>query len=317
MPKLSSAREVRALWFLILFCLSSHTPAQPEPAPLQLASVSALVAPLGEEAPLYAKRTDWVLPIASITKTMTAMVVLDSEAPLDEWLTVEKRHFPAAANTFTRLRLKSRATRLDLLHLALMSSENHAAYLLARHHPGGYDAFIEAMNAKSRALGMTRTRFVDSSGLSEDNVSTAADLLKMVNAAHGYEIIRAISRQTRHSVRFRNPDYTLRYGNTNLLVRRSRWDVRFSKTGYLDAAGRCLVMVAEIAGKPIAMVLLDSFGKRSPLGDAGRIRRWLEIGNGGTVAQAALRYEREKSQALQKRPATVVQATAATVDSVD
>lgn len=270
----------------------------PARADLQLASISAIVAKVGEQEPLFSKRADWALPIASLTKLMTALVVVESDADLDEWLTVTDRHFPAAANAFSRIRPESEARREDFLRVALMSSENYAAYLLARHHPGGYDAFIEAMNAKARALGMSQTRFVDSSGLSDDNVSTAGDLLKLVQAAYTNETVRELSTDGRHSIRFRKPGYTLHFGNTNPLVHSSRWDVDLTKTGYLNAAGRCLLMVVDIDGEPTAVVLLNSFGTRTPLGDAGRIRRWLETGQGGSVAQAAKRYEQETVQAL-------------------
>lgn len=273
----------------------------PARADLQLASISAIVAKVGEQEPLFSKRADWALPIASLTKMMTALVVVESDADLDEWLTVTDRHFPAAANAFSRIRPESEAQREDFLRVALMSSENYAAYLLARHHPGGYDAFIEAMNAKARALGMSQTRFVDSSGLSDDNVSTAGDLLKLVQAAYANETLRELSTDGRHSIRFRKPGYTLHFGNTNPLVHSSRWDVDLTKTGYLNAAGRCLLMVVDIDGEPTAVVLLNSFGTRTPLGDAGRIRRWLETGQGGSVAQAAKRYEQETVQALQRQ----------------
>ncbi|MGD8174994.1 D-alanyl-D-alanine endopeptidase [Marinimicrobium sp. ARAG 43.8] len=265
----------------------------PDPLRLHLASVSAAVAPIGASAPLYHKRGDWVMPIASVTKLMTGLVVLDSGADLDEWLMVEERHFPAAANAFSRLRPGSEAPRRELLRIALMSSENYAAYLLARHHPEGYDAFIQAMNDKAQALGMTRTHFVDSSGLSDENVSTADDLLRLVNAAYASPALQELSTGGRHSVRFRKPGYTLHYGNTNPLVHSSRWDVALTKTGYLNAAGRCLVMVTEMEGEPMAVVLLNSFGTRTPLGDAGRVRRWLETGDSGQVAAAARRYEQE------------------------
>lgn len=288
--------------FVLLACSvwsSSAVAAERDPDKLQLASVSALVAPLGSEMPEYAKRADWVTPIASVTKLMTALVVLESGAPLDEWLPVVERHFPAAANAYSRIRPKSEATRKDLVHLAMMSSENYAAYLLARHHPGGYDAFIAAMNAKARELGMLNSRFVDSSGLSDQNVSTATDLMKLANAAFQHELIREVSTRPSQWMRFREPRYGLQYGNTNPLVRSSRWDVLMSKTGYLDAAGRCLVMVVNMADKPRVVVLLDSVGTRTPLGDAGRIRRWLETGVGGRVAQAALNYEQERAAAKQ------------------
>ncbi|WP_339897299.1 D-alanyl-D-alanine endopeptidase [uncultured Gilvimarinus sp.] len=272
--------------------------AAPSPETLKLASVSAYVAPLQASEPSFSKRADWVMPIASVTKVMTALVVLDSGASLSERLTVEKRHKPAAANAYSRIRPGSKAKRGDLLTIALMSSENYAAYLLARHHPDGYDAFIAAMNAKAKALGMRHTHFVDPSGLSEDNVSTAADLSKMLKAAFAYPEVREASTGAKHDVWFTHPGYSLYYANTNPLVRSSRWDVLLSKTGYLTNAGRCLVMVVDVAGEPTAMVMLDSFGKRTPLGDAGRIRRWLTSGDGGSVVASASRYEQEKAQAL-------------------
>ncbi len=262
---------------------------------LQLASVSAAVARLGSDEPELLKRGDWVMPIASITKVMTALVVIESGADLDAWLPVVPRATPAAANAYSRIRLESEATRRDFLHLALMSSENRAAYLLARHHPEGYDAFIDAMNAKAQELGMSNTHFVDSTGLSSSNVSTARDLIKLVNAAYKHPLIRDLSISPGKWVQFRGPRYGLQYGNTNPLVRSSRWNVSLSKTGYLDAAGRCLVMVAEMDGEPRVVVLLDSLGTRTPLGDAGRIRRWLETGTGGSVAVGALNYERERA----------------------
>lgn len=276
----------------------TQTPPR-DPARLQLASVSAAVATLDSGELVYGKRADWVMPIASITKLMTALVVLESGAPLDEWLRVEERHFPAAANAFSRIRPGSEARRGDLLRIALMSSENYAAYLLARHHPEGYDAFIEAMNRKALALGMLQTRFVDSSGLSHENVASAEDLVKLARAAYALPTLRKYSTGGRYSVHFRQPGYTLYYGNTNPLVHSSRWQVDLTKTGYLTEAGRCLLMVTEIDGEPVAMALLNSFGTRTPLGDAGRIRRWLQTGHGGTVAKAAQRYEQDFVQQRQ------------------
>lgn len=268
---------------------------------LKLASVSALVAPLGSDEPEFSKRPDWVTPIASITKLMTALVVVESQQPLDTWLPVVERHVPASANAYSRIRLESEATRRSLLHMALMSSENRAAYLLARHHPEGYDAFIAAMNAKAEQLGMQHTKFVDSSGLSDGNVSTARDLLKLVNAAFEYPLLRELSTSPGERMQFRRPHYGLQYGNTNPLIRSGRWNVSLSKTGYLAASGRCLVMVTEVAGEPRVMVLLDSLGTRTPIGDAGRIRRWLETGVGGNVANAALTYEQEKVAARKRQ----------------
>lgn len=284
-------------WLLLSFlcCSALAQPAQRDPQGLQLASVSALVVPLGAEQPEFAKRADWVMPIASITKLMTALVVLDSEQPLDAWLPVVKRDFTAPANAYSRIRLGSEATRRDLLHIALMSSENRAAYLLARHHPQGYDAFIAAMNAKAKQLGMTHTQFVDATGLSEGNVSTAQDLAKLVNAAWQRPLLRELSTSPGSWVQFRQPRYGLQFGNSNRMVHSESWAVELSKTGYLTASGRCLVLVANIAGQPRIVVLLDSLGTRSPVGDVARIRRWLQTGTGGSVAAVAANYEREKA----------------------
>ncbi|AGA34562.1 Murein-DD-endopeptidase [Thioalkalivibrio nitratireducens DSM 14787] len=271
---------------------------------LQLASVHAAVVDLKSGDPLYAKFADRPVPIASITKLMTAMVVLDSGQPLDEWLEITQRSDDPPKNTYSRIRIGSQATREDLLRITLMSSENLAAYLLGRNHPGGMEAFIADMNAKARALGMEQTRFVDPSGLWPDNHASASDLVKMVQAAYRYPTIREMSTTSRHRVHFRNPRYSLDYGNTNSLVSSARWNVGLSKTGYLTEAGRCLVMVAEVSDQPLVMVLLDSLGTRTPLGDAGRIRRWIETGTGGAVASAAQDYERQRASALAASGAT-------------
>lgn len=279
--------------------LAASVAAERDAKALQLASVSALVARVGAEEPEYVKRGDWIMPIASITKLMTALVVVESKVALDAWLPAVERDFTAPANAYSRIRLDSEATRRDLLHVALMSSENLAAYLLARHHPGGYSAFIAAMNAKAEELGMTNTHFVDSSGLSDANVSTARDLSKLVNAAFKHSLIRELSTSPGHWVQFRQPRYALQFGNTNRMVHSESWGVELSKTGYLKSAGRCLVMVADLAGEPRVVILLDSLGTRSPLGDTARIRRWLETGVGGTVSKVAVAYEREKAAAKQ------------------
>ncbi len=268
----------------------------PNATNLQLASVHAAVAPLASGEPLYTKFADTPVPIASITKVMTAMVVLDSGQSLDERLTVVERSVKPPKNAYTRIRIGSDAKRSDLLRITLMSSENLAAYVLAQNFPGGLDAFVAAMNAKARDLGMHHTRFVDPAGLWPENHSTAADLVRMVQAAHRYPLIREMSTTSQHDVHFRNPRYSLSYGNTNSLVRSPRWDVHLSKTGFLNEAGRCLVMVTEVQGEPMVMVLLDSLGSRTPLGDAGRIRRWLETGDGGAVAADALNYERSRTR---------------------
>ncbi|HSO99861.1 MAG TPA: D-alanyl-D-alanine endopeptidase, partial [Thioalkalivibrio sp.] len=183
----------------------------------------------------------------------------------------------------------------DVLRIALMSSENFAAYTLARQHPGGYDAFVEKMNTRALELGMVNTRFVDPTGLSLENRSTAADLVRLVRAVSQFPQIGEYSTTRYFTAHFRQPRYRLAFGNTNILVHRDSWGVSVSKTGYLADAGRCLVMLSEMDGRPVVTVLLDSLGTRSPMGDAGRIKRWLTTGAGGSVAAAARAYEREKN----------------------
>lgn len=262
---------------------------------LQLASVNAAVAYAGEDRLLHDKNAHRVVPIASVTKLMTALVVLESGESLDEWLIFHKRHLPAAANAYSRIRIGSEMKRADVLRIALMSSENFAAYTLARHHPGGYDAFVQAMNRKARSLGMTNTTFVDPTGLSADNRSSAADLVKLVNEVSRYPLIGDYSTTRYFTGRFRQPRYNLSFGNTNVLVHRDSWGVGLSKTGYLTEAGRCLVMISRMNGQQVITVLLDSLGTRSPMGDAGRVRRWLATGDGGSVARAARTYEQKKN----------------------
>ncbi len=281
-----------------------------DPARLQLASVQAAVADLASGELLFAKHADRVVPIASVTKLMTALVVLESGVPLDEWLEIVPRARPAPVNAYSRIRVGSQLRRADLLRITLMASENQAAYVLARHHPEGYDAFIAAMNARAASLEMTRTRFVDSTGLSAENRSTAADLLKLLTATLAQPLIREYTGTPGFTAEFRQPRYTLQYGNTNVLVHRDRWDVAVSKTGYLRVAGRCLAMVTQVDGRPVAMVFLDSLGTRTPIGDAGRVARWLRTGDGGAVAAAARDYERQR-QADYAREARLSEASAA------
>ncbi len=287
-----------ALLLWVLAAVAAAATNDPKREGLQLASVHAVVVDLESGEVVYRKHADVAVPIASVTKLMTAMVVLDGGQPLDEWLTIVGWDRSLGKNAYSRIRIGSEAKRGELLRLALMSSENLATNVLAHHYPGGFDGFVAAMNAKARALGMTSTRFVDPAGLSPDNRASAADLGAMVVAAYGYDRIRALTTDYQHTASFRGPRYTLPYGNTNPLVASSRWDLELTKTGYLREAGRCLVLVSRIDERPVAMVLLNSFGTRTPLGDAGRVRRWLTTGKGGSVAGAALRYEREQVKAL-------------------
>ncbi|MCK0163466.1 D-alanyl-D-alanine endopeptidase [Marinobacter sp. S6332] len=294
----------RAVLWLIL-CLplwanahqSNATAAELAAPGPNLASVNAAVALAGSNELVFGKNADRSVPIASITKVMTALVVLESGAPLNERLVFKKRHTPAAANAYTRIRVGSTMRRKDVLRIALMSSENFAAYTLASSHPGGFDTFVAAMNAKAKALGMNGTHFVDPTGLSDRNLSTASDLVKLVNAAAEYPEIREYSTAGYFRGHFRQPRYSLSFGNTNALVHRNSWGVGLSKTGYLSDAGRCLVMISEMNGKQVVTVLLDSLGTRSPMGDAGRIKRWLDTGARGRVAKAAREYAEQKNAA--------------------
>lgn len=290
---------MRTIALLALLALALPGPAQAKPPlnpdGLSLASVSAAVAYVGDGELLHDKHADRVVPIASLTKVMTALVVMESGEPLDEWLEVYPRHIPAEANAYSRIRKGSELRRRDLLRIALMSSENLAAYTLARHHPGGYDKFVADMNAAADRLGMSRSRFVDPTGLSAGNQSTAADLVRLANAALAYPLIGQYSATRYFTGRFRGPRYSLAFGNTNVLVHRGSWKVALTKTGYLNEAGRCLMMVSEMEGRPTVTILLDSFGSRSPIGDAGRVKRWLATGDSGRVAGAARQYEQKKN----------------------
>ncbi len=242
---------------------------------LDLKSSSALVVEQDSGRLLYAKNTQTVVPIASITKLMTAMVALDAPLSLDEPVRISEADIDDVKGTRSRLKVGTMLTRSDLLRLALMSSENRAASALTRAYPGGSAAFIAAMNQKAIELGMWRTRFVDGTGLSSDNVSTAQDLVKMVNAAFRYPLVRSYTTDTAHAVRpVKGP--VLQYRNSNGLVKNPSWHIGLSKTGYISEAGRCLVMQAEIASMPVVIVLLDSWGKKTRIGDANRIKKWLE-----------------------------------------
>jgi D-alanyl-D-alanine endopeptidase (penicillin-binding protein 7) len=265
---------------------------------VQLASVHAAIGDLSSGKLLHTKNAAVTVPIASVTKLMTAMVVLDSGQALNEPITILGWEKKTEKNAYSRIRVDSKSRRDQLLKIALMSSENLASHTLARHYPGGFDAFVLAMNDKAKSLGMKNSRFDDPTGLSLGNVASAEDLWKMLAAAHEYDLIRAYSTTYQHQASFSGPRYSLAYGNTNPLTASSRWDVQLSKTGYLKEACRCLVMVADVDGRPIGMVFLNSFGTRTPLGDAGRTRRWLTTGESGRVAGAARDYEQSVLRGL-------------------
>lgn len=241
---------------------------------LAVQSGSALVVDQGGGDALYQKNASVVTPIASITKLMTAMVVLDSAPNLQAPITISDDDIDYLRGSRSRLSVGSVMARESALLLALMSSENRAASALARHYPGGVPALLTAMNVKAQALGMRDTRFEDPTGLNSNNVSTANDLVKMVTAAYHYPLIREFTTTSEATVDVGKRE--LVYHNTNPLVKNADWEVGLSKTGYINEAGKCLVMQARVADKPLVIVLLDSVGKLTRVGDANRIKRWLE-----------------------------------------
>ena len=242
--------------------------------PLELKSSVALVIDQDTHQVLFSKNPQAVLPIASITKLMTALVVTEAGQPLNDVLTISQDDVDTEKGSRSRLTVGTQLTRGEMLHLALMSSENRAAHALGRHFPGGLDAFVAAMNARAQLLGMHDTRYVEPTGLSSQNRSSAMDLAKLVDAAYVHKIIRelSVSRETQVDVGNRQ----LQFRSTNGLVRDPDWEIGLQKTGYISEAGRCLVMQAELAGRKLIMVLLDSAGRYSRIGDAQRIRKWLD-----------------------------------------
>jgi D-alanyl-D-alanine endopeptidase (penicillin-binding protein 7) len=254
------------------------------PDALALRSSVAYVVDQNTGESLFDKNSHAVVPIASITKLMTAMVVLDSKAPLTEQIEVTDEDRDYIKNTGSRLSVGSVLSREDMLHIALMASENRAAAALSRYFPGGRPAFIAAMNAKAKQLGMTDTHFESPSGLTSENVSSARDLVKMVNAAYQYPMIRQFS--TDHSYEVYTGKRSIAYNSTNALVRNPSWDIGLQKTGFINEAGECLVMQATIHGRPMIVVLLDSSGKYSRFADATRLRTWLDNGGDQHITSA-------------------------------
>ena len=250
---------------------------------LALKSNVALVVDQTTSEVLFEKNSQAVLPIASITKLMTSMVVVESNQDMDEVITVTDGDIDREKFTHSRLRIGSQLTRANMLHIALMSSENRAASALGRNYPGGLAAFVAAMNAKARSLDMIVTHYVDSSGLSSLNVSTARDLAKLVAAAYKHALIREYSTNGKYAVEPGGP--ALQYKNSNHLVLNPEWEIGLQKTGYIAEAGRCMVMQTKIEGRSVVMVFLDSKGKESRIADAGRVRKWLETSKGSAMAK--------------------------------
>jgi len=241
-----------------------------------LLSSAALVLDATTGETLFAKNADQVHPIASITKLMTAIVVIDSKLPLDEAVRISTEDLDTLKGTKSRLPVGAHFRRDDLIRIALVASDNRAAAALGRAYPGGLSAFVVAMNARAKLLGLDATQFVDSSGLAPGNVSSPADLGKLVAEASKYDLIRDYSTTAALDVTLPDSGRKLSYVNTNVLVRAGNWDIGVSKTGYISESGKCLVMQAMIANTPIVIVLLDSWGRLTRIGDANRIKRWLE-----------------------------------------
>lgn len=242
--------------------------------PLELKSSVALVIDQDTREVLFSKNDHAVLPIASLTKLMTGVIVSEARLPMDETITVTQDDVDTEKGSRSRLKVGATLTRGELLHLALMSSENRAAHALGRTYPGGLATFVSLMNAKAKMLGMKDTRYVEPTGLSSGNQSSAQDLATLVNAAYDDPILRELTTSTGFQVAVGNR--TLQFNNTNRLVKNPDWDIGLQKTGFINEAGQCLVMQTKIAGRKLIIVFLDSVGKLSRLGDAERVRRWVE-----------------------------------------
>ena len=280
---------------------TESTSAPRDTSQLHIASGSAMLVDLQTNKVIYASNPDVVVPIASVSKLMTAMVVLDAKLPMNEYIAVNISDTPEMKGVFSRVKLGSELTRQDMMLITLMSSENRAAATLAHHYPGGYVAFIAAMNAKAKSLGMMHTRYVEPTGLSMHNLSTARDLSKLLAAARQYPMLSQLSTTKEKTVAFRKPNYTLGFRNTDHLVNKDKWNIKITKTGFTNQAGHCLVLVTEMGNRPVSLVILDAFGKYTHFADASRIRSWIETGKSGSVPDVALRYKADKN--LKARPA--------------
>ncbi|ENM5763221.1 D-alanyl-D-alanine endopeptidase [Vibrio mimicus] len=262
----------------------------------ELAANSALVIDLKTNEVIYSSNPDAVRPIASVTKLMTAIVTLDAKLPMDTKLPITIKEAKEMKGIHSRVRIGSEISRKDMLLLTLMSSENRAAASLAHHYPGGYKAFIKAMNNKAKALGMKNTRFVEPTGLSEKNVSSARDLVLLLKASKKYPMLGQLSATEKKTVTFAKPRYSLDFRNTNRLVFNDNWKIDLTKTGFTNAAGHCLVMRTQMGKRQVAFVVLDTKGKLSPVGDANRLRTWLETGKVTPLPADAKHYKKQRNQ---------------------
>lgn len=249
---------------------------------LNLKSSVALIVDQDTNEVLFSKNDQAVLPIASLTKLMTGLIISESNLSMDEKIMVTQEDVDTEKGSSSRLRVGTELSRGELLHLALMSSENRAAHALGRTYPGGLPVFTKLMNSKAQMLGMKDTRYVEPTGLSSLNQSSARDLVKLVDVAHSQPMLRELSTSTGYQVAVGNR--MLQYNNTNRLVKNPTWDIGLQKTGYISEAGRCLVMQTKVAGRQLIMVFLDSAGALTRLADAERVRRWVESASGASNA---------------------------------
>lgn len=248
-----------------------HTDTEPLTTRAMLRSEVAFVQDLDSSAILYDKNSDEVRPIASISKLMTALVIAEADQPMNQILRISDADVDRVRHSRSRLRVGYELSRADMLHLALMSSENRASHALARYYPGGMPAFIRAMNDKARSLGMRKTHFVEPTGLSSENVSAPRDLVKLLQAASKQPLIHRYTTDDQHEVEI-TKGRQLVYNNTNRLVKNTDWNIQISKTGFINEAGECLVMLTRIDNREVAIILLNSTGRYSRIGDAVRIR---------------------------------------------
>jgi len=294
--------------------IATAAPVTLDATKLRLMSANAVIVDAGDGSSMYGKAADEITPIASLTKLMTAMVVLDAGLPAGEALAVDMDDFDYLKGSRSRLRMGATLSRDEMLRLALMASENRAASALAHHYPGGTSAFVAAMNVKATMLGMTRTHYEDPTGLSPRNVSTANDLARLVRAAADYPLIREYSTTPAHYVEVQPTGQTLGFNNSNALVKNGAWDIHLQKTGYIREAGRCVVMLATIASRPVVIVLLDSIGKLTRLGDAERVKHWLETGEtmpAPVARQAVLKSAPKAGRPAKATPAKLASASKA------
>jgi D-alanyl-D-alanine endopeptidase (penicillin-binding protein 7) len=289
---------------LFLGAAVSTAGAQPmlalDASKLKLASANVLVLDAESKKAIYSKAPDDITPIASLTKLMTAIIVLDGGQSLDDPISIGMDDFDFLKGSHSRLRLGAELNRREMLRLALMSSENRAASSLARSYPGGTRAFVDAMNAKAAILGMHHTRFSDPTGLSAQNVSTASDLATLVATAAEYPLIRQFSTTQSHYVEVRPYGQLLGFNNTNALVKSADWDIHLSKTGFIREAGKCLVMQATISSRPVVIVLLDSLGRYTRVADAMRVKYWLETGQSMPMRTAVAAKASKPAPTLKK-----------------